>query len=98
MREKLDTILNKGAEIIIKIGLTISILVVIFGGIKCVEDTCETSSIKQPTVEGYAIIHHCDGDEYVDFYSWSSYNGTITIHLMDGRKIISNDITLIFEE
>lgn len=98
MKEKLDTILNKGAEIIIKIVMTIAVLIIVFGGIKCVEDTCETTSVKQPTVEGYAIIHHCDGDEYADFYSWSSYNGTITIHLMDGRTIVSNDITLVFEE
>ena len=98
MKERLDTILNKGADIIIKIGLIIGILIVVFGGIKCVEDTFETSSVKEPTAKGYAIIHHCDGDEYADFYSWSSYNGTITIHLMDGRTVISNDITLIFEE
>jgi hypothetical protein len=98
MKEKLDTILNKGAEIIIKVGFTIAVLIIIGCGIKCVENACETTTIKEPVVEGYAIIHHCDGDEYVDFYSWSSYNGTITIHLMDGRTIISNDITLIFEE
>jgi uncharacterized secreted protein with C-terminal beta-propeller domain len=47
---------------------------------------------------GYAIIHHYDGDEYVEFsdYEIHSY-GVFTIYANDGRIIMGSDMILIFE-
>ena len=75
---------------IIVIILVISLLTVSFIGCAEVEE--------EQTAKGYAIIHHWDGDEHVEFYDYFTNYGNITIYATDGRMILSNNITLIFYE
>ena len=60
-------------------------------GIKSVEVEEENRVAK-----GYAIIQHWDGEEHIEFYENLTSYGTITIWTMDGRRITSTNITLIF--
>lgn len=59
-------------------------------GVKSVEVEAENRE-----AIGYAIIEHWDGDEHIEFYSFLTSYGTITIWTMDSQKIVSTDITLI---
>jgi hypothetical protein len=60
-------------------------------GVKSVEVEEENRVAK-----GYAIIQHWDGEEYIEFYENLANNGIIAIWTMDGRKIVSTNITLMF--
>ena len=60
-------------------------------GTKIVEVEEENRAAK-----GYAIIQHWDGEEHIEFYENLTNYGTITIWTMDGRKIVSTNITLVF--
>jgi uncharacterized lipoprotein YehR (DUF1307 family) len=55
-------------------------------------------SEQEQTKSGYAIIHHYDGDEFVEFsdYEIHSY-GVFTIYATDGRIIMGSDMILVFE-
>ena len=59
--------------------------------VKSVEDEEENRVAK-----GYAIIQHWDGEEHIEFYENLTSYGTITIWTMDGQRITSTNITLIF--
>ena len=60
-------------------------------GVKSVEIEEENRVAK-----GYAIIQHWDGEEHIEFYENLINYGTITIWTMEGRRITSNNITLVF--
>lgn len=61
---------------------------------------CSTKSVEveeeNRTAKGYAIIQHWDGEEHIEFYENLTSYGTITIWTMEGRRITSTSITLIF--
>lgn len=72
----------------------IMVCVMVFGMSACsVEYTAEEGKQREPI--GYAIVSHYDGDEHVEFYSYTTNNGLIIIRTLDGRTITSNNITLI---
>ena len=60
-------------------------------GVKSVEVEEENRVAK-----GYAIIQHWDGEEHIEFYENLTSYGTITIWTMEGQKIVSTNITLIY--
>ena len=76
---------------IIVIILVVSLLAMSFIG-------CGKDEEQEQAKSGYAIIHHYDGDEYVEFsdYKIHSY-GVFTIYATDGRIIMGSDMILIFE-
>lgn len=59
---------------------------------------CGKAEKQEQAKSGYAIIHHYDGDEFVEFsdYEIHSY-GVFTIYANDGRIIMGSDIILVFE-
>ena len=75
---------------IITIILVISLLAMSLVGCGKVE--------QEQAKSGYAIIHHYDGDEFVEFsgYEIHSY-GIFTIYTNNGRIIMGSDMILIFE-
>ena len=61
---------------------------------------CSTKSVEveeeNRVAKGYAIIQHWDGEEHIEFYENLISYGTITIWTMEGGRITSTNITLIF--
>lgn len=47
---------------------------------------------------GYVIIPHADGDEHADIYKYLTSYGSIYAYCMDGRVIVSPQITVVLEE
>lgn len=58
---------------------------------------CSCSSTPPEDAEciGYVIIPHADGDEHADIYKYIVSNGTICAYCLDGRKVVSTNITII---
>lgn len=54
------------------------------------------SSLEDEVI-GYVIIPHADGDEHVDITQYQYSHGTIKVWCVDGRRVVSTNITVILE-
>ena len=68
--------------------------------VMCSLCACSVKSVEveeeNRVAKGYAIIQHWDGEEHIEFYENLTSNGTITIWTMEGRRITSTNITVVF--
>lgn len=55
------------------------------------------SSPEEDEVMGYVIIPHHDGDEHIDITRYQYSHGTIKVWCVDGRRVVSTNITVILE-
>jgi hypothetical protein len=72
-----------------KIICIILALALVFGLCSC------STTPKDKECIGYVIIPHADGDEHADIYNYVTMNGNVCAYCLDGRKIISTNITVI---
>ena len=54
-------------------------------------------SSPEDEVVGYVIIPHDDGDEHADITQYQYSHGTIKVWCVDGRRVVSTNITVILE-
>lgn len=52
---------------------------------------------EEDEVMGYVIIPHHDGDEHIDITRYQYSHGTIKVWCVDGRRVVSTNITVILE-
>lgn len=71
------------------------VIVMVCGLCACSTESVEVEE-KTRVAKGYAIIQHWDGEEHIEFYENLTSYGTITIWTMDGGRITSTSITLVF--
>ena len=57
---------------------------------------CAPSSLDDEVI-GYVIIPHADGDEHADITQYQYSHGTIKVWCVDGRRVVSTNITVILE-
>lgn len=79
--------------------ILITILVCLFSFNLCACAPTTAPAEAEEKVIGYIIISHYDGDEHIDItdYTFSNY-GAIIAFCEDGRKIVSNNITVILND
>lgn len=58
---------------------------------------CAPSPSPEDETIGYVIIPHADGDEYADITRYQYSYGTIKVWCVDGRRVVSTNITVILE-
>lgn len=58
---------------------------------------CACAPSPEDEIIGYVIIPHADGDEHADITNYQYSHGTIKVWCVDGRRVVSTNITIILE-
>lgn len=75
-----------------KLFITLALLVT---GVMTLSGCTDTANVGEKEPIAYALLMHEDGEERIEVVSYQSYNGTIMLYDIEGRHIVSNNITII---